>query len=150
MTTEPVACAFRHALQTSNSQGTALCPLIPAGACACVTVEAMIQGCHALTMIDTGSTGNFIGPAFVTVTHLHMFPLEQQLTLQLGCVGSCSCITHGARAPLTIKSRILTAMTASWAYHSCGRMLLSLTSVNRSYTLGRGRSPCYGLLRPHP
>ena len=102
MTTEPVARAFRYALQMSTSQGTALHLLIPAGARACVTIEVMIQGCHALTMIDTGSTGNFIGPAFVMVTCLCMFPLEQQLTLQLGCVGSRSCITHGAHAQLLI------------------------------------------------
>ena len=102
MTTEPVARAFRYTLQMGNSQGMALHPLIPAGACACVTIKAMIQGCHALTMIDTGSTGNFIGPAFAMVTCLHMFPLEQQLTLQLGCVGSCSRITHGAHAQLLI------------------------------------------------
>ena len=102
MTTEPVARAFWYALQTGNSQGTALCPLIPAGARTCVTVEAMIQGCRALTMIDTGSMGNFIGPAFAMATHLHTFPLEQQLTLQLGCMGSRSKITHGACAQLAI------------------------------------------------
>ena len=102
MTTEPVACAFQYALQMGNSRGTALHPLIPVGACACVTVEAMIQGCRALTMIDTGNTGNFIGPAFATVTCLRTFPLEQQLTLQLGCMGSRSKITHGARAQLAI------------------------------------------------
>ncbi|KIM58607.1 hypothetical protein SCLCIDRAFT_85679, partial [Scleroderma citrinum Foug A] len=56
----------------------------------------------ALTMIDTGSTGNFIGPAFAMVTRLRTFPLEQQLTLQLGCMGSHSHITHGAHAQLSI------------------------------------------------
>ena len=102
MTTEPVAHAFWYTLQTSNSQGMALHPLIPAGARPCVTVKAMIQGCHALTMIDTGSMGNFIGPAFAMVTRLRTFPLEQQLTLQLGCMGSHSHITHGAHAQLSI------------------------------------------------
>ena len=102
ITTEPVARAFWYTLQTSNSQGMALRPLIPVGARTCVTVKAMIQGCRALTMIDTGSTGNFIGPAFVMVTRLHTFPLEQQLTLQLGCMGSRSHITHGACAQLLI------------------------------------------------
>ena len=53
-------------------------------------------------MIDTGSTGNFISPAFVTVTHLSTFPLGQQLTLQLSCMGSCLRITHGVHAQLSI------------------------------------------------
>jgi len=53
-------------------------------------------------MIDTGSTGNFLSPAFAMVTHVATFPLEQQLTLQLGCVGSRSKITHGARTQLSI------------------------------------------------
>ena len=102
MTTEPVARTFRYTLLANNSQGTALCPLIPAGAHACITIEAMIHGCHALTMINTGSTGNFISPAFTMVTRLSMFPLEQQLTLQLGCTGSRSRITHGAHAQFLI------------------------------------------------
>ena len=102
MTTEPVARAFRYTLNMNNSQGTILCPMVPAGIQACVTVEALIHGCHALTMVDTGSTGNFLSPAFATVTRVATFPLEQQLTLQLGCVGSRSRITHGVRAQLSI------------------------------------------------
>ena len=39
-------------------------------------------------MIDTGSTGNFMSPAFAKVTGMKVFPLEQLLTLQLGCIGS--------------------------------------------------------------
>ena len=102
MTTEPVTCAFWYTLHANTSQGTALHTLIPAGAHACITIKAMIQGCCALTIIDTGSTGNFISPAFVMVTCLSTFPLEQQLTLQLGCMGSRSQITHGAHAQLSI------------------------------------------------
>ena len=102
MTTEPVTCAFWYTLHANTSQGTALHTLIPAGAHACVTIKAMIQGCCALTIIDTGSTGNFISPVFVMVTCLSTFPLEQQLTLQLGCMGSRSQITHGAHAQLSI------------------------------------------------
>ena len=102
MTTEPVAHTFWYALHMNTSQGMALHPLIPAGVCTCITIEAMIHGCCALTMIDMGSTGNFISPVFAMVTHLSMFPLEQQLTLQLGCVGSRSRITHGACAQLAV------------------------------------------------
>ena len=49
-----------------------------------------------------GSTSNFVSPAFMTVHRIHAFPLEQQLTLQLGCVGSRSHITHGANAQMWI------------------------------------------------
>ena len=47
-----------------------------------------VNGCEALTMVDTGSTTNFISPAFATVAKLAAFTLESQLALQLGCVGS--------------------------------------------------------------
>ena len=53
-------------------------------------------------MLDTGSTSNFVSPAFATVHRIHAFPLEQQLTLQLGCIGSRSRITHGAHAQMRI------------------------------------------------
>ena len=36
------------------------------------------------------------------VHRIHAFPLEQQLTLQLGCVGSHLHITHGANAQMRI------------------------------------------------
>jgi len=102
MTTEPMARSFRYALNANDSQGTILRPVVPAGARACITVEALVHGCHALAMIDTGSMGNFLSPAFATVTRVATFPLEQQLTLQLGCMGSRSKITHGAHAQLSI------------------------------------------------
>jgi len=102
MTTEPMAQSFRYALNTNDSQGTILRPVVPAGARACVTVEALVHGCHALAMIDTGSMGNFLSPAFTTVTCVATFPLEQQLTLQLGCVGSRLKITHGVHTQLSI------------------------------------------------
>ena len=53
-------------------------------------------------MLDTGSTSNFVSPAFAMVHRIRAFPLEQQLTLQLGCVGSRSHITHGANAQMRI------------------------------------------------
>jgi len=102
MTTEPVAQLFRYVLNVNDLQGTILRPVVPAGARACVTVEALVHGCHALAMIDTGSMGNFLSPAFAMVTRVATFPLEQQLTLQLGCMGSRSKITHGVRAQLSI------------------------------------------------
>ena len=53
-------------------------------------------------MLDTGSTSNFVSLAFVTVHCICAFSLEKQLTLQLGCVGSHSCITHGANSQIWI------------------------------------------------
>ena len=53
-------------------------------------------------MVDTGSTTNFVSPAFVTVAKLAAFTLESQLAQQLGCMGSRSKITHGMHAPVHI------------------------------------------------
>jgi len=53
-------------------------------------------------MVDTGSTTNFVSPAFVTVAKLATFTLESQLLLQLGCVGSHSTITHGVHVPVCL------------------------------------------------
>ena len=55
-------------------------------------------------MLDMVSPSNFVSPAFTMVHRIHTFPLEQQLTLQLGCVGSHSHITHGANAQMQIKA----------------------------------------------
>ena len=77
---------------------------MPADSRACIIVETLINGHKALTMLDTGSTSNFISPAFATVHRICAFPLEQQLTLQLGCIGSRSRITHGANAQMRIRA----------------------------------------------
>ncbi|KIN92792.1 hypothetical protein M404DRAFT_172614, partial [Pisolithus tinctorius Marx 270] len=61
----------------------------------CVMVDTVINGCKAYMMIDTGSTGNFVSPAFTKVMKMKVFPLDQQPMLQLGCIGSRSKITHG-------------------------------------------------------
>ena len=102
MDTEPLPHAFRYALSTNTASTSALQPLVPADSRACVIVETLINGHKALTMLDTGSTSNFISPAFATVHRIRAFPLEQQLTLQLGCIGSRSHITHGAHAQMQI------------------------------------------------
>ena len=102
MDTEPLPRAFRYALNANTASTSALRPLVPADSRACVIVETLINGHKALTMLDMGSTSNFVSPAFATVHHICAFPLEQQLTLQLGCVGSHLCITHGANAQMRI------------------------------------------------
>ncbi|KIK16507.1 hypothetical protein PISMIDRAFT_113200, partial [Pisolithus microcarpus 441] len=77
-------------------------PTVPPQARACVIVKAQVNGCEALTMIDTGSMTNFVSPAFATVAKLPTFTLASQLTLQLGCVGSHSKITHGSQMKLRL------------------------------------------------
>ena len=76
--------------------------LVPTKLHTCFVVRTKVNGCKALTMVDTGSTMNFVSPAFTTVAKLAAFTLESQLALQLGCVGSQSKITHGAHAPVCI------------------------------------------------
>ena len=51
-------------------------------------LRTKVNGCEALTMVDTGSMMNFISPAFMTVAKLAGFTMESQLALQLGCVDS--------------------------------------------------------------
>ena len=57
-------------------------------------------------MLDTGSTGNFMSPTFAKVTGMNTFPLEQQLTLQLGCIGSQSKITHSGNGHIEIGNKV--------------------------------------------
>ena len=102
MDTEPLPHAFRYALNANTASTSALRPLVPADSWACVIVETLIDGHKALTMLDTGSTSNFVSSAFTTVHRIRAFPLEQQLTLQLGCIGSHLHITHGANAQMRI------------------------------------------------
>ncbi|KIO00643.1 hypothetical protein M404DRAFT_29338 [Pisolithus tinctorius Marx 270] len=90
---KPLTHAFQYAMHTKQEAGTH--PQITPELRMCVTVDTVINGCKAYTMIDTGSTGNFVSPAFAKVTKMKVFPLNQQLTRQLGCIGSRSKITHG-------------------------------------------------------
>ena len=57
-------------------------------------------------MLDTGSTGNFMSPGFAKVTGMNTFPLEQQLTLQLGCISSQSKITHSGNGHIEIGNKV--------------------------------------------
>ncbi|KIM65390.1 hypothetical protein SCLCIDRAFT_22878 [Scleroderma citrinum Foug A] len=99
----PTGRAFRYAMRMDALTGPpGPRPLVPAKLCTCFVVHAKVNGCEALMMVDTGSTTNFVSPAFATVAKLAAFTLESQLALQLGCVGSQSKITHGAHAPVCI------------------------------------------------
>ena len=101
----PTDCTFRYAMHMDALTGPpGPRPLVPTKLCTCFVVRAKVNGCQALTMVDTGSTTNFISPAFATVAKLAAFTLESQLALQLGCVGSRSKITHGTHAPVHISN----------------------------------------------
>ncbi|KAJ7042842.1 hypothetical protein C8F04DRAFT_885346, partial [Mycena alexandri] len=65
-----------------------------------LTAEVEIGGCKAYVLFDSGSNTDSITPEFAKGTDCAVFKLEEQITLQLGCVGSKSRINYGARAPV--------------------------------------------------
>ncbi|KAK7021146.1 hypothetical protein R3P38DRAFT_2533741, partial [Favolaschia claudopus] len=67
---------------------------------ACLTAEVEIGGCKAYVLFDSGSNTDSITPEFAKATRCKVFKLEEQITLQLGCVGSRARINYGARAPV--------------------------------------------------
>jgi len=95
--------AFRYAMRMNAVTGPpGPRPVVPFHLRTCFVVRAKVNSCEALTMVDTGSTTNFVSPAFATVAKLATFMLESQLLLQLGCVGSRSTITHGVHVPVCL------------------------------------------------
>ncbi|KAF7966975.1 hypothetical protein HWV62_36306 [Athelia sp. TMB] len=67
-----------------------------------ITVVIMINGHKALALLDSGSTTDSITPEFGFVSRTKQFKLDEQVTLQLGCVGSRSKISYGAVAPFGV------------------------------------------------
>ncbi|KAJ7197076.1 hypothetical protein C8J57DRAFT_1106032 [Mycena rebaudengoi] len=67
---------------------------------ACISALLNINGTEAYTLIDTGSTTNSITPEFAKATKAPCIVLKEQVTLQLGCVGSQSRINFGTRVPV--------------------------------------------------
>ncbi|KAJ7484150.1 hypothetical protein FB451DRAFT_1009922, partial [Mycena latifolia] len=59
-----------------------------------------VNGMDAYALIDSGSTTNSMTPEFASATHAPRIRLEEQVTLQLGCVGSRSRINYGTRVPV--------------------------------------------------
>ena len=99
--------AFWYAMHTKNTSDKAMegtCPRIAPAMCKCMTIEMKVNRCKVYIMIDTRSTGNFVSPAFAKVTRMKVFPLEQQLMLQLGCISSQSKITHGGKTHIELGS----------------------------------------------
>ncbi|KAF7970992.1 hypothetical protein HWV62_22241 [Athelia sp. TMB] len=69
-----------------------------------ITAVVTINGHQALALFDSGSTTDSITPEFGFVSRTKQFKLDEQIILQLGCVGSRSKISYGAVAPVTIFS----------------------------------------------
>ncbi|KAI0337589.1 hypothetical protein BDW22DRAFT_1297071, partial [Trametopsis cervina] len=61
-----------------------------------------LQGLAAKILIDTGSSINAVSPAFAALSQIEVFPLENPIGLQLGCVGSRSKINFGTQAALVV------------------------------------------------
>jgi hypothetical protein len=61
-----------------------------------------INGVKALALFDSGSTTDSLTPEFAFITKAKQIVLEEQVTLQLGCVGSRSKINYGTKVPVDI------------------------------------------------
>ena len=71
---------FRYAMRMDALAGPpGPRPLVPTKLRTCFVVHAKVNSCEALTMVNTGSTTNFVSPAFMTVAKLAAFTLESQL-----------------------------------------------------------------------
>ncbi|KAJ7917860.1 hypothetical protein B0H13DRAFT_1497718, partial [Mycena leptocephala] len=75
-------------------------PSCPQDLTACISVLLNINGTEAYTLIDSGSTTNSMTPEFVNTTKAPNIKPDDQVTLQLGCVSSKSCINYGTRVPV--------------------------------------------------
>ena len=95
-----------HSKDTTKASTEGNCPWLAPKMCWCATIETKVHRCKAYIMLDTGSTGNFMSPAFAKVTGMNTFPLEQQLTLQLGCIISWSKITHSGNGHIKIGNKV--------------------------------------------
>ncbi|KAJ7715357.1 hypothetical protein DFH07DRAFT_690281, partial [Mycena maculata] len=65
-----------------------------------ISVLVNINGVDAYVLIDSGSTTNSMTPEFAHATRAPRITLTEQVTLQLGCVGSRSRINYGTRVPI--------------------------------------------------
>lgn len=67
-----------------------------------LAAEIMINGVKAYMLFDSGSTTDSITPEFAHITKAPKITLDEQVTLQLGCVGSRSKICYGTLVPINI------------------------------------------------
>lgn len=69
---------------------------------ATLAAEVEINGVKAFTLFDSGSTTDSITPEFAFATKAKQITLDEQVVLQLGCVGSRSKICYGTKVPVKI------------------------------------------------
>ena len=69
---------------------------------AILAAEVEVNGVKAFTLFDSGSTTDSITPEFAFATKAKQITLEDQVILQLGCVGSRSKICYGTRIPVNV------------------------------------------------
>ena len=69
---------------------------------ATLAAEVLINGVKALALFDSSNTTDSITPEFAFVTKVKQIKLEEQVTLQLGCVGSRSKISYGTKVPVDV------------------------------------------------
>ncbi|KAJ7610565.1 hypothetical protein DFH06DRAFT_1345970 [Mycena polygramma] len=67
---------------------------------ACLSAQLEIAGSLAYMLFDSGSNIDSLTPEYAKATNCNKIPLKEQVTLQLGCVGSRSKISYGTRAPV--------------------------------------------------
>ncbi|KAF8128777.1 hypothetical protein K438DRAFT_1789428 [Mycena galopus ATCC 62051] len=67
---------------------------------ACLSAQVKINGTPAYMLFDSGSNIDSITLEFARATNCKSIPLDEQVTLQLGCVGSRSKINYGTRPPV--------------------------------------------------
>jgi hypothetical protein len=72
-------------------------PEVPKKERQCLAAYMRINGVDAYTLFDTGSSADMMSPDFARVSEAATFLLVKQVPLQLGCVGSRSSISRGAR-----------------------------------------------------
>ncbi|KAJ7675074.1 hypothetical protein B0H17DRAFT_893397, partial [Mycena rosella] len=65
-----------------------------------LTAVQKINGQLAYMLYGSGSTTNSLTPKFAHATRAPRIVLTEQVTLQLGCVGSRSRINYGTRVPV--------------------------------------------------
>ncbi|KAJ7817785.1 hypothetical protein B0H13DRAFT_1662393 [Mycena leptocephala] len=66
----------------------------------CLSALILINGTEAYALIDSGSTTNSMTPEYANATKAPRITLSEQVTLQLGCVGSRSRTNYGTRVPV--------------------------------------------------
>jgi hypothetical protein len=64
--------------------------------------EVEITGLKALVLFNSGSTMDSITPEFAFTTKAKQNKLEEQVVLQLGCVGIRSKISYGTKVPINL------------------------------------------------